>query len=262
MVAQPRCSPEPRDAATPKRPLSPSASAFASVAGRSHGDGRPAPEPLSRRVEPAAPQPSRAAGCRPSTLSGNEVRLGLRPKGARPRVRPLVWSLHSPRVAAAASKGHHAQPARREDELGPPGLLRRFPSVGVTPAAPTPHRAVPPRLQDPTQGSRPPTARRCVRLRRCRSDHRQVAAPLDHPARRSITQHAGLRRAARGCLRGGRRGGRGCRAGAHRGSDQRHPVRVTWWAAGPGGAPRQRRHDPGVGAGPRSGPAGPVSNRC
>lgn len=57
-------------------------------------------------------------------------------------------------------QGHLAQPARREVELGLPGLLRRFsPSSESHRQDRThPRRAVPPHLYDPTQGSRSPTS--------------------------------------------------------------------------------------------------------
>src|SRR5215218_9649148 len=62
-----------------------------------------------------------------------------------------------------------------------------LPIVGVTPAGPTPRRAVPPRLHGPTQGSRSPTSRLVPSYaRRGQWDHRHVAAPPDHTARGSV----------------------------------------------------------------------------
>jgi hypothetical protein len=107
---------------------------------------------------------------------------GVGPRATRRHGHANQRPLHSRRGhGCGCQQGGLAQLARREVELGLPGLLRRTHSVGVTPAAPTPGRAVPPRRHEPTQGRWSPTPHRwCRRLRRGRSEPHHLPVPPAH----------------------------------------------------------------------------------
>jgi hypothetical protein len=195
------------------------------------------------------------------------------PTGAAPRFAPKLWSLHASRGrGCGCQQGDLARPARREDELGSPGLLRRF-----SPASES-HRRDPPLVapsrlarMDPTRRSRSPTswpvppceprsvgpspgggsARSHMGCSRSEEPHgggrgrEWVGLQPDGcvsrgPVAASLPAYlAGLQRAARACLWGGQRSRRRSRPGAQRGGHQRHPVRVMrgsrsrWWSTFP-----------------------------
>ena len=156
-------------------------------------DGRPAPGGPSQPSGPAPPwrrgrwalaeHPSAALDhCQPLsgdwqaarssgiTHSGNKGRGRLAAEGDRAeglppkaRTRRSSSGRSTPRGhGGRCQQGHRAQLARREVELGLPGLLRRFSPSSESTAGPDPPLVAPSRLagMDPTQGSWSPTARR------------------------------------------------------------------------------------------------------
>jgi hypothetical protein len=162
--------------------------AFASGAGPRHGmDGQPrgahrsasdCSAAASRTVGswpgiPAPRSPLRAAEWAGGTQLGpalSAIRAGAdrrrrrrRPRAARGRGRANQTAASPGITAAGVSKPHFAQRARREVELGPPGLLRR-PQRRSHTGGTGPTLVAPSRLAciDPTQGSRSPTSRLVV----------------------------------------------------------------------------------------------------
>jgi len=112
-------------------------------------------------------QAARSSGI---THSGNKGRGRLAAEGDRAeglppkaRTRRSSSGRSTPRGhGGRCQQGHRAQLARREVELGLPGLLRRFSPSSESTAGPDPPLVAPSRLagMDPTQGSWSPTARR------------------------------------------------------------------------------------------------------
>ena len=186
VVALPRCLPRTSCCCHAKRPLSPPACGVASGAGRSHGDGRPAPRHPPRRVGTASAatlvdgQPAEHPGAvldrcgwwlargkqlGPAALPrrGNFWPAGTAAEVGAARGSPKSRPHHSPLTrghGCGCRQSHLAQLARREVELGLPGLLRRpLRRSHISGTGPTPRLDLSPRLHEPYPELRSSTSR-------------------------------------------------------------------------------------------------------
>ena len=214
MVAHRGASPEPRDAATPKRPLSPSASGGCLGRWPKPWGWTASPEaPIqARRVGTAAT--SRTMGSRPSvpaprfTIASRRVAGGMlghaapeqQPGQAQPAAEGGLGQRAPPRGHGHANqrprhclRGSRLRvPAEPPSATGEAGGRARtagtttttLPTVGVNRRDRDPPLVAPSRLacMNPTQVPGRQPHGWCLLLCRGRLDRRQVAAPLAHPA--------------------------------------------------------------------------------